>query len=200
MLDLDEDWQVWIDWYEDRLTGTHLNLNLELAISNLDEEKYWHKGAAVTNAEIKALIEEHTPAHVKPKENRIAKKPRSQTVSKIKSYKKSDFDAVIKQLDKYKSVDTWKQGDNLEPLNMSEQELKILKHSLAIAAIASELPGWSTSMVKQLNGVLAVMEAMTPIIKKLTGPLPKHWNSIITKLEKAIAACKVKETPNDEDE
>ena len=60
LLNLDENWQVWVDWYEDRLAGKPLNQELELAVANLDPEKYWNKGAAVTNAKIQELIEEHT--------------------------------------------------------------------------------------------------------------------------------------------
>ena len=168
-----------------RLAGKPLNQELELTIINLDPKKYWEKGAGVTNARIRELIDLHEPPEKKQDVSTVVNKPMP--------YGKSDFVEVIKHLEHYKSADIWQQGDNQEPINISEQELEIIKHSLAIASTASEIPNWSSWMVTQLRGVLAVMEAFTPIIKKLTGPLPKLWNGALKKLQKALAGMEMEE-------
>jgi hypothetical protein len=56
-----DDWEVWIDWYEARLSGDAArpaNEALELARATIADE-VWKQGPAVVNAEIKRLIEEH---------------------------------------------------------------------------------------------------------------------------------------------
>jgi hypothetical protein len=61
LLALDEDWQVWTDWYEARLYGQPDPIEkLEIARATIDEE-IWEQGPAVVNAHIKELIEKYTP-------------------------------------------------------------------------------------------------------------------------------------------
>lgn len=60
LLSFNENWQVWTDWYEDRLYGREPNKELELARATIDEE-IWEQGPAVVNAHIKELIEEFKP-------------------------------------------------------------------------------------------------------------------------------------------
>ena len=57
LLAADEGWDVWIDWYEDRLAGRPANPDLERARFTLPEE-LWQQGPKAVNAEIRRLIEE----------------------------------------------------------------------------------------------------------------------------------------------
>lgn len=53
---LNEDWQVWTDWYEARLEGREANEALEVARVTLPEA-LWKQGPKAVNAEIRNLIE-----------------------------------------------------------------------------------------------------------------------------------------------
>jgi hypothetical protein len=55
-----EDWEVWIDWYEARLQGKRSNQRLEIDRALIPNE-IWEEGPAKVNAEIKALIQKHQP-------------------------------------------------------------------------------------------------------------------------------------------
>ena len=54
-----QDWDVWTDWYDDRLDGRVRNEERELAYVRIDDA-LWKQGPAIVNAEIKRRIEEHT--------------------------------------------------------------------------------------------------------------------------------------------
>ena len=51
----DEDWDVWIDWYEERLRGGSRGENYELVFASVPQEE-WDKGPAAANAWIKAHL------------------------------------------------------------------------------------------------------------------------------------------------
>ena len=51
----DEDWEVWIDWYEERLRGGSLDEDYELVFATVPQEE-WDKGPAAANAWIKAHL------------------------------------------------------------------------------------------------------------------------------------------------
>ena len=51
----DENWQVWIDWYEDRLAGRSRGEAHELVFASVPEAE-WDKGPATANAWIKAHL------------------------------------------------------------------------------------------------------------------------------------------------
>jgi hypothetical protein len=56
----DEDWDVWVRWYEDRLLGRpSLGDIFDIAVATLPEE-LWRQGPKAVNAEIRRLIELHT--------------------------------------------------------------------------------------------------------------------------------------------
>ena len=55
---LEEDWDVWIFWYSNRILGIHDIEDLEIARLALPEE-IWEQGPKVVNAEIKRLEEEY---------------------------------------------------------------------------------------------------------------------------------------------
>jgi hypothetical protein len=55
LLRTDEDWDVWIDWYEQRLRGGTRGEAHELAFANVPQ-KEWEKGPAAANAWIKARL------------------------------------------------------------------------------------------------------------------------------------------------
>ena len=55
-----QDWQVWTDWYEDRLEGHVREDERELAYVRIDDA-LWNQGPAAVNAEIKRRIEELEP-------------------------------------------------------------------------------------------------------------------------------------------
>ena len=50
-----EDWDVWIDWYDDRLRGGSRGEAYELVFASVPQEE-WEKGPAVANAWIKAHL------------------------------------------------------------------------------------------------------------------------------------------------
>jgi TIR domain len=55
-----QDWQVWTTWYDARLEGRVQEEERELAYVRIDSG-LWEQGSAIVNAEIKRLIETHTP-------------------------------------------------------------------------------------------------------------------------------------------
>lgn len=56
-----DDWDVWIDWYEDRLAGRpSLGENFDIAFATLPND-LWRGEPAALNARIAALLAEHTP-------------------------------------------------------------------------------------------------------------------------------------------
>jgi hypothetical protein len=57
LLSADEDWDVWTDWYEDRLMGRTANQALEVMRATIPNE-LWQRGPHAVNAEIKRLIED----------------------------------------------------------------------------------------------------------------------------------------------
>jgi hypothetical protein len=68
LLSVDEDWNVWTDWYEHRLAGrASAERRLDLTyVSSPDE--IWHQGPKVVNAEIRQLIESERASHRLPSE------------------------------------------------------------------------------------------------------------------------------------
>ncbi len=63
LLAANEGWEVWTDWYEARLAGDSghpPDEALEIARATIPDE-IWNQGPAAVNAEIKRLIEEHSP-------------------------------------------------------------------------------------------------------------------------------------------
>src|SRR3954454_12067058 len=58
LLNLDQNWEVWTEWYEDRLHGQPANESLELARAIIPDE-IWHRGPAAVNARIRELIADH---------------------------------------------------------------------------------------------------------------------------------------------
>ncbi len=55
-----QDWEVWTNWYEDRLAGRARDEARELAYVRI-EEALWKQGPAIVNAEIKRRIEDLEP-------------------------------------------------------------------------------------------------------------------------------------------
>jgi len=55
-------WDVWTDWYDDRLDGRIRNEKRELAYVRI-EDALWNQGPAVVNAEIRRLVDELEPPH-----------------------------------------------------------------------------------------------------------------------------------------
>jgi hypothetical protein len=102
LLDADETWEVWINWYEERLAGATINQDVEIARVLIDEE-VWKHGPRVTNAYIRALIEEReilekaladdpeTPPNVEPSAGPGPQyRPRSGKLSEIASLPSDD--------------------------------------------------------------------------------------------------------------
>jgi hypothetical protein len=55
-----EDWEVWLNWYKDRLSGhPSLGEQFDIAVATLANE-FWQQGPKAVNARIKELIAEHT--------------------------------------------------------------------------------------------------------------------------------------------
>jgi hypothetical protein len=57
LLAVDEDWEVWTEWYEDRLAGRPSDQELELARALLPDD-LWQQGPKAINSEIRRLIRE----------------------------------------------------------------------------------------------------------------------------------------------
>lgn len=57
LLDANEDWEVWTDWYEARLKGGKADQVIEVARATIPTS-VWHQGAKVVNGQIRALYEE----------------------------------------------------------------------------------------------------------------------------------------------
>jgi hypothetical protein len=55
---MDENWEVWTDWYDARIVGQPANEAVEIARAMIPDE-IWKQGAKVVNAHIKRLIEKH---------------------------------------------------------------------------------------------------------------------------------------------
>ncbi|MEM1276956.1 MAG: hypothetical protein AAGH74_10560, partial [Pseudomonadota bacterium] len=94
-----EDWEVWTDWYEDRLRGTQANLELERARVLIPNED-WEKGPAHVNGIIKRLIEEHGGGFRERAAQRIAAQP-ERTVADVRQ-QIVDLDALIAEKEKYR--------------------------------------------------------------------------------------------------
>jgi Xaa-Pro aminopeptidase len=54
----DENWQVWVDWYERIVAGKSASLDVEKAYVFLDDPTLWEKGHTAVNAAIKKKLEE----------------------------------------------------------------------------------------------------------------------------------------------
>jgi hypothetical protein len=66
MLLAGEGWEVWVDWYEDRLYGRpSLGEAFDIALATLPDD-VWKQGPKAVNTEIRRLIEAHTPAEPIP--------------------------------------------------------------------------------------------------------------------------------------
>ena len=70
----DEDWGVWIDWYEARLRGDPVNLDLNRAIALIPDE-IWEQGPTVANAEIRRLIDEDAAKRRDKAEEQVSPAP-----------------------------------------------------------------------------------------------------------------------------
>ncbi|MEM9061602.1 MAG: hypothetical protein AAGD13_14165 [Pseudomonadota bacterium] len=76
LLSADESWQVWIDWYQDRLEGKPANEDLEVAKALIPNE-IWEAGPTKLNAEIARLMNEHSDTRLATHKSKIANTLRS---------------------------------------------------------------------------------------------------------------------------
>lgn len=59
LIKLDEDWNIWVEWYQDRLNGASPATAIDLEIAKINSlEKNYNRGAKVANAELKRLSDE----------------------------------------------------------------------------------------------------------------------------------------------
>ena len=70
-----EDWDVWIDWYEERLRGGSRGEAYELVFASVPQE-VWDKGPAAANAWIKAHLPKAPEADAAGRASRAAAEPR----------------------------------------------------------------------------------------------------------------------------
>ena len=59
LLRLNQNWEVWTDWYEDRLYGRAANEDIEIARMLEISEDEWEQGPRVVNDKIKKIIERY---------------------------------------------------------------------------------------------------------------------------------------------
>jgi hypothetical protein len=67
LLAANEGWEVWINWYEDRLAGRAADSELEVARATLPDD-IWEKGPNAVNAEIRRLIAESSAIRTMPEQ------------------------------------------------------------------------------------------------------------------------------------
>ena len=96
-----QDWEVWINWYDDRLAGRVRDEERELAYVRIDDA-LWMQGPAIVNAEIKRRIEELEQPTPIPPEPSPELGPVLQVTERgleiISQPYEGDFDAVQKVL------------------------------------------------------------------------------------------------------
>jgi hypothetical protein len=74
LLEANEGWEVWTDWYGALLEGRSLDPDLELKIALIPEE-FWKQHPAVVNAEIARVITEHERSDTTQPSNVPVKQP-----------------------------------------------------------------------------------------------------------------------------
>jgi hypothetical protein len=58
LIDADENWEVWIDWYEERLAGENKSPDVEIARVGIDDS-IWRQEPSAVNAYIRRVLEEY---------------------------------------------------------------------------------------------------------------------------------------------
>jgi hypothetical protein len=63
----DDDWIVWVDWYEERLKGNTPRQDIEIDIATIPE-KIWRSDPGTVNAHIRELVKQHgiSPPEIRP--------------------------------------------------------------------------------------------------------------------------------------
>ena len=79
LVEAKQDWEVWIDWYEDRLAGRQSDARIDLAKA-LFPDDIWKQGAQAVNTEIKRLIDELRMQGALPDENSMPKQAPSAAI------------------------------------------------------------------------------------------------------------------------
>jgi hypothetical protein len=74
LLAVDEDWEVWIEWYKDRLAGRPSDQELELARALLPDD-LWQQGPKAINSEIRRLIREASNSGSAGLEQAVSSRP-----------------------------------------------------------------------------------------------------------------------------
>ena len=100
LLDRNQDWNVWIDWYEDCLHGKPQNTAFENALLTLTDEE-WEQEPAVVNAQLKELMEVHESGGFGLISQKIAV-PASDRVVSVRD-NQEPFDALEKSLDQIRN-------------------------------------------------------------------------------------------------
>ncbi len=96
LLAFEEDWDVWTDWYEERLAGKRSNKKLEIARATIPNE-IWEEGPAVVNAHIKRLIAEHTPPSQPSPEPGLRIEVTDRGLEAVPQQIGSDFDEALQR-------------------------------------------------------------------------------------------------------
>lgn len=75
-----QDWEVWIDWYEDRLAGRQSDARIDLAKALLPDDLWNPRRPKAVNTEIKRLIDEIRKQGPLPDENSMPKQAPSAAI------------------------------------------------------------------------------------------------------------------------
>jgi hypothetical protein len=94
-----------------------------------------------------------------------------------------DLEELLEELEGYVGSDHQAAG-NYNILPVRDDQLQMVRVSLKYTIQAHKLPEWSAKVIQQINGCVAVLEAMRPLILPVAQKLAKLWN-------KAIASLKV---------
>lgn len=125
-----EDWFVWVDWYQDRLDGKAANEDLEVAKALIPDET-WDAGPAVLNAEIARLIWEHAPELPETLEA-----SQSKTGERFGGTHEQRIDLADDPLVREIRKDDIAQEFHAEVLDAAEQVLKICRRSNQLDRLA----------------------------------------------------------------
>jgi hypothetical protein len=107
------------------------------------------------------------------------------------------YSNLLEKLDQYCGEDDPLIGNKVSLNSISHSQLEIIRNSLNIARNAATLPKVSSSILRTLEGIKAVLEEFLPMIRPISAPLTKAWNAALQGLTEAISALKI--NPEEDD-
>lgn len=97
-----------------------------------------------------------------------------------------DLEELLKELQGYVGSDHPAAG-NYSILPVRDDQLQMVRSSLKFTIQARKLPAWSATVIEQINGCVAVLEALRPLILPTAKRLTKLWNKALSSLKVNIS-------------